>query len=92
MSSLGDLDCFIQRGARSLTHFSSPRGIITDLLSSASTGYDEHDTGYGHSDGGYGHSGGGYSSSYHECCPLVVDPKTLLTLLCLGAAAVYLLQ
>ena len=94
MSSLGDLDCFVQRGARSISHFSSPRGMITDLLSSASSGYDEHESGYGHSsgEGGYGHSDGGYSSSYHECCPLVVDPKTLLTLLSLGAAAVYLLQ
>ena len=85
MSSLGDLDCFMKRSARSISSFSSPRGMITDLLTSASSGYDEHES-------DYGHSSGGYSNSYHECCPLVVDPKTLLTLLALGAAATYLLQ
>ncbi len=84
MSSLADVDCFLKRSARSVS-VSSPRGLLTDLLASPSSGYGS--TGYGH-DSGYGHSG----SSYHECCPLVVDPKTLCTLLALGAAATYLLQ
>lgn len=88
MSSLADIDCFLKRDTRSVTDFSSPRGLLTDLLASPSSGYGS--TGYGHSSGS-GHSGG-YSSSYHECCPLVVDPKTLCTLLALGAAATYLLQ
>lgn len=86
MSSLGDVDCVIKRSARSISSLSSPRGMITDLLTSASSGYDDHDSGY------ESHSSGGYGSSYHECCPLVVDPKTLLTLFTLGAAATYLLQ
>jgi hypothetical protein len=88
MSSLADVDCFLKRSARSVTSVSSPRGFLTDLLASPSSGYGSS-SGYGHSTG-YGHSGG--YSSYHECCPLVVDPKTLCTLLALGAAATYLLQ
>ena len=85
MSGLADVDCVLRRNARSLSSSSSPRGMISDLLASPSSSYDDHGT-------GYGHSGGGYSSSHHECCPLVVDPKTLLTFLGLGAAATYLLQ
>ena len=42
---------------------------------------------------GYGHSSyGGYSSSYDQCCPLVVDPLTFAALLSFLAAATYLLQ
>lgn len=34
----------------------------------------------------------GYGSSSHDCCPLVVDPLTLLALGAFLAAAVYLLN
>ena len=88
MSSLADVDCFLKRSGRSLPDLAeSPRGLLTDLLASPSSGYGSSGSGSG------GHSGG-YSSGYghQECCPLVVDPKTLLTLLALGAAATYLLQ
>lgn len=91
MSSLADVYCVLTREARSFSS-DSPRGLVTDLLGSASSGYGSEHSGYGHSGHGGGYSSGGYGSSYHECCPLVVDPKTLLTLLALGAAATYLLQ
>lgn len=86
MSSLADFYCVLTREAGSL---SSPRGrrsVLSDLIGS--------EDGYGyHSDYGYsGDHGGGYSNDYHDCCPLVVDAKTLSVLLALGAAATYLLQ
>jgi len=86
MSSLADYYCVMTREARSFS-FSSPRSVLSDLMGSADTGgYDYH------SGSGYTDHGGGYSSDYHDCCPLVVDSKTLLVLLALGAAATYLLQ
>jgi hypothetical protein len=89
MSSLADVDCFLKRSGRSVPDLEdSPRGLLTDLLASPSSGYGSSGSG----SGGYGHSGGYSSGGYQECCPLVVDPKTLLTLLALGAAATYLLQ
>lgn len=84
MSSLADLYCVLNREARSLG--GSYGELLGDLLGSASSGYGSDHSGYEHNSGGYSYN------SYHECCPLVVDTKSVLSLLLLGAAATYLLQ
>ena len=43
--------------------------------------------------GGYHNSHyGGYGTYYHDCCPLVIDPKTFLALMSFIALATYFLQ
>ena len=75
---------------------------VVDLVGTKSDIYGHSGSGYGHSSSGYGHSGhsgyghssyGGYSGGYHDdCCPLVVDPLTLIALLSFLAAATFLLN
>ena len=60
-------------------------------------GHSGHGGGH-HSGGGYGHSGGGYGHGGHHgghsipCCPLVVDPFTVIGLIGFIAASTYFLN
>ena len=58
----------------------SDRRIFTGMAARSKSGSSSH--------GSYS----GYGSSGHDCCPLVVDPLTLLALGAFLAAAVYLLN
>ena len=58
----------------------SERRIFTGMAARSKSGSSSH--------GSYS----GYGSSSHDCCPLVVDPLTLLALGAFLAAAVYLLN
>ena len=64
------------------------------LLALASGGYDPYDYGghdnHGYHDYSYGHHGHG--GGYHDCCPLVVDPKAYIAMMAFMAAAVYFFQ
>ena len=65
---------------------------VKDLVATKSDpyGYGHSGSGYGNSVASYGH--GSYSGHGMDCCPLVVDPLTLLALAGFLAAAVYLLN
>ena len=66
---------------------------VKDLVGTRSDSYGHSSSGYGHSSSGYGGHSGSYSSGYHDdCCPLVVDPLTLVALLSFLAAATFLLN
>lgn len=57
-----------------------------------SDAYDRADPGYDRSDTGYGGYSSGYGYGKEECCPLVVDPLTLLALIGGIAAATFFLN
>ena len=71
---------------------STVQKTIQDLVGLRSDSYGRQSSGHGGHSGHSGHSGSYSGGHGDDCCPLVVDPLTVLALLSFLAAATFLLN